>query len=345
MAYPSENLGSRVATRLGSIVSLATIFALLVGVPVALAVFVGWPLPSEVPTMQQVSDAFERQGVPLEVIINGLAIVVWIAWAQLAWALGAETMALVQGRVAGRARVWPGAQMMARALVASAALVVSSLGGVQRASAVPLSALQELEQPEDPSLRSADPGFVVPEAPSAPVAPTSSTSTSSTVASPVTTMPPASPSTTMPSSRVVTPTASMPQTSPGVRSEQVYEVKRGDTFWGLAEEHLGSGMRWREIRDRNVGRAVAAGRTMAHGEDRLDVGWRIILPTTGPASTTTPQLNSSLPQQPMTAPASEAPAGTMLSELEDLEAQLNADTPPMGVPGARSDAGDRLTPE
>lgn len=343
-AYPSVNLGSRVATRLGSIVSLATIFALIVGVPVALAVFVGWPLPHEVPTMQQVSDAFERQGVPLEVIINGLAIVVWIAWAQLAWAIGAETMALVHGRVAGRARVWPGAQMMARALVASAALVVSSLGGVQRASAVPLSALQELEQPEDPSLRSADPGFVVPEAPPAPAAPTGSTP-SSTVAAPATTVPPAPPSTTVPTTRVVTPPASMPQTSPGVRNEQVYEVKRGDTFWGLAEEHLGSGMRWREIRDRNVGRAVAPGRTMAHGEDRIDVGWRIILPTTAPASTTTPQLNSSLPQQPMTAPASEAPPGTMLSELEELEAQLNADTPAMGVPGARRDAGDRVTAE
>ncbi|HMG41415.1 MAG TPA: hypothetical protein VK611_08795, partial [Acidimicrobiales bacterium] len=268
--------------------SLLTIVAVLVGVPVALAVFVGWPLPTKVPTSEGISDVFERDGVPIDVIINGLAVVVWIAWAQLAWALGAETMALVQGRVARHARVWPGAQLMARSLVASAALVVSSLGGVRMSAAAPLAALQEMEQPEDPALRSADPGFVVPPAPPAPPASgaTPSTSVPTTAASSVTSVPQAS------------------------RQEQIYEVTRGDTFWGLAEEHLGSGMRWREIRDRNVGRAVAAGRTMAHGEDRLDVGWRIILPVGGPAAPLSPQLNTSLPPEPLTAPASAAPAGT-----------------------------------
>ena len=321
--YPGLSLWSRVATRFGALLSLLTIVGLVFGVPIALAVFVGWPLPDHVPTADQLRDAFERQGVPLEVIINSLAIVVWIAWAQLAWALGAETMALMQGRIARNARVWPGAQLIARNLVASAALVMSSLGGVRMAAAAPLTALQEIEPPEDPALRAADPGFVVPPAPPPPTTgdasattttspPTTTTSTTAPATTTTTDTPAAARATTSAAAATSAPTSRA--TTPTIRNEQIYEVQRGDTFWGLAEKHLGSGMRWREIRDRNAGRAVAAGRTLSRTDDRLDVGWRLILPATATTGAAAPQLT-----EPLTAPASAAPPGTELAELADAE--------------------------
>ncbi|HEY8546854.1 MAG TPA: LysM peptidoglycan-binding domain-containing protein [Acidimicrobiales bacterium] len=333
------NLGSRVATRLGSIFSLLTIIAVVVGVPAALVVFVGWPLPTKVPTMESLSDAFEREGVPLEVIVNGLAIVVWVAWAQLTWALAAETRALAQGRVARHARVWPGAQMMARSLVASAALVVSSLGGVRTVHAAPLAALQEIEVPEeDASLRSAEPGIVVPDAPPAPTAPTAPGEPDVSGLPGVTPTDPAAAATgvTTPPSTPTAPAAPTAPTGPTVsaptRQETIYEVQRGDTFWGLAEQHLGNGMRWREIRDRNVGRAVAPGRTLGHGEDRLEVGWRIVLPAAGPSLPLSATIDGALPSEPLTAPASVAPPGTELSQLVELEEQLAAEAGVDGVP-------------
>src|SRR5262249_32783389 len=125
---PSPPLASRLTTRLRSLASLLCIVGLVVGVPLALVLLVGWPLPTSVPTWKGISDAFQRQSVPVEVLVNGLAIVVWLAWAQLVWALGAETVALAEGRVARRAPFLPGTQFLARKLVASAALVLASLG-------------------------------------------------------------------------------------------------------------------------------------------------------------------------------------------------------------------------
>jgi nucleoid-associated protein YgaU/DNA-binding SARP family transcriptional activator len=271
-----DHLSSRFLSRLASLSSLLAIVGLLFGVPLALVVYVGWPLPHEVPTWDSVRGAFQREGVPVEVLIKVLAVVVWVAWAQLAWALVAESVALFQGRTARPARVWPGAQLMARRLVASAALVVSSFGSVRTASAAPLAPLQEVEEVADPALytTSAPPDLGPGSHPGVQA---------------------------VPSVGVADRVAPAP-------TEQVYEVQRGDTFWGLAERFMGSGMRWREIRDRNVGRAVAPGRVLTMGEDHLDAGWRILIPSS----------TSTLPTgEPLTAPPSAAPPGTILSTLPE----------------------------
>ncbi|HEV7760576.1 MAG TPA: LysM peptidoglycan-binding domain-containing protein, partial [Acidimicrobiales bacterium] len=314
----SPPLASRFATRVRSLLSLLAITGLLVGVPLALIILVGWPLPTAVPTFDALRDAFERDGVPVEVLINGLAIVVWLAWIQLVWALGAEAVALAEGRVARRARFLPGTQLLARHLVASAALVLSSLGAVRPVAAAPLTALQEVGPANDPVLRSAEPdpfGVVLP-----------TTSTTQARAVTTTTRPPSTTSTTPPTSLPSStsssstsapsapvgpsrPSASAPSPNGG-GTERVYEVQRGDTFWGLAERHLGTGVRWKEIRDRNVGRAVAPGRVLALGDDHLEVGWQLILPASATGT-------SSLPPEPMTAPPWAAPPGTPLAAMAE----------------------------
>ncbi|MBT9174012.1 MAG: hypothetical protein DDT21_02423 [Syntrophomonadaceae bacterium] len=48
-------------------------------------------------------------------------------------------------------------------------------------------------------------------------------------------------------------------------------VVRGDTLWGIAERHLGSGFRWREIYDRNVG-------TIGGDPGLIHPGQQLVLP-------------------------------------------------------------------
>lgn len=49
----------------------------------------------------------------------------------------------------------------------------------------------------------------------------------------------------------------------------VYEVRRGDTLWRIAEKQLGSGTRWREIASANG----------ISNPSRLRVGARLSIPT------------------------------------------------------------------
>lgn len=58
-----------------------------------------------------------------------------------------------------------------------------------------------------------------------------------------------------------------------------YEVARGDTYWSLAEETLGDGKRWPDIRAMNMGRQVAEG-VFLSSESVLRPGWRIVIPAT-----------------------------------------------------------------
>ncbi|MER0240747.1 bacterial transcriptional activator domain-containing protein [Streptomyces sp. HSW2009] len=96
--------------------------ALLIGVPGALAYFVGWPLPDEAPTLETV-----RQPITASVFIDVLTVVVWLAWAQFAACVLVEGKAEISG-VGMPSRV-PGAgpsQLLARQLVAALLLVGAS---------------------------------------------------------------------------------------------------------------------------------------------------------------------------------------------------------------------------
>ena len=55
-------------------------------------------------------------------------------------------------------------------------------------------------------------------------------------------------------------------------------VVRGNTLWGLARTHLGSGLRWREIFELNMGRVQADGRSLTN-PDLILIGWVLELPS------------------------------------------------------------------
>ena len=76
--------------RLRSLAALALLAAITVGIPVLLIAIAGWPLPRQLPDWDRVRIAIQQGDIPAEVVINTLAVIVWIAWAQLVWALGWE---------------------------------------------------------------------------------------------------------------------------------------------------------------------------------------------------------------------------------------------------------------
>ncbi|MEW1777980.1 BTAD domain-containing putative transcriptional regulator [Streptomyces sp. NPDC086777] len=99
--------------------AFVVLLVLVVGVPGALAVAVGWPLPRSAPSMDWLS-----QPIDVQTFLNALTVVVWLAWAQFTACVLVEVKAAVSG-VGLPGRV-PGAgpsQLLARQLVAALLLV------------------------------------------------------------------------------------------------------------------------------------------------------------------------------------------------------------------------------
>lgn len=212
------------------LVSAIVIAALLVLPPLALVAFVGNPMPDRIPDPAAVLDALARTGVGDDVVVNVLAILAWIIWAQIAAALTVEVFAVARQRPTRRLLVLPGLQPLAANLVAAVLLVPAPWSGT-RAVAEPI------------------PTFAPPSA--AAVVDVMSGAAD----------PPPTPAVQAPS-----------------RPAVEYTVKRHDSFWSIAETHLGDGLRWQEIRDRNVGRPQPDGGMVSATSDLVRPGWTLELP-------------------------------------------------------------------
>lgn len=218
---------------------LATIStaALLVGVPIALAAALGSPIT-------RLTDAFASEvtssTMQVEaVLLAGLTMVAWLAWAQLVYAIAIELVAYRRGRMARSIAVFPGLQQTAGRLVAGCALLITSFTptlqlvtpAVAVALPMPYSA-SDVEGAQD-LLKQGNQG----------------------------------------------PTwANVAQTRANPVAAASYTVKAGDTFWSISEQFLGDGLRWSEVREVNVGRAVADGVVLTAQAEALETGWTLALP-------------------------------------------------------------------
>lgn len=227
---------------LRGVASLVATIALLVGVPLLLMTWVGWPLPTSIPSLDAIDQA-ARSGISDEVVVNTLAVIAWVAWAQLTLALVVETVALARGRQPIHLPVLPGFQVTAARLVAGILMIASTMGPARAHAATP-------------------PIPVVAEAPAESAGPADPVGFPNLdhTGSPLTTEPAAP---TAPTPAVDYPTVT---------------VKRHDTYWAIAERTLGDGLRWREILDLNVGRTLPDGTTITAGDDTLHTGWVLLLP-------------------------------------------------------------------
>lgn len=224
--------------------SLVATVVLLVGVPLLLVTWVGWPLPTSMPSLHALEQA-ARSGVRDEVVVKTLAVIAWIAWAQLGLALLVETIAVARGHQAIHLPVLPGFQVTAARLVGGILLIASTVQPARAyAAPLPIPAVAEATveaSAETTTVHSFLPGFGRDDVPP-------------------------------PSLDADLGTAVRPADHPTVT------VQRHDSYWAIAERTLGDGLRWREILDLNVGRTLADGTTITAGDDTLHAGWVLLLP-------------------------------------------------------------------
>jgi LysM domain len=205
----------------------------------ALASWVGWPLPTEVPTLSQIGNALRDTYIPDEFLVKALAVVCWLVWIELVASLLVEGVAYVRGRKAGAVPFAGGLQQGAARLIATVALLGSLLASKGLSSSGGFG-LRALAPPTSQTLVT----LVADEPPAEPAEPLGRAGAAV-------------------GARLAPP--------------PTYEVQRRDTLWDVAERHLGDPFRWREIFTLNQGKVQPDGRCLTD-PDLIHAGWQLELP-------------------------------------------------------------------
>ncbi|MGH9074861.1 MAG: hypothetical protein ACRDZQ_12210, partial [Acidimicrobiales bacterium] len=201
---------TRLARLVNGLGALTLLTGLAAGVPWALWHFVGWPLPHHVPTAAQIGQALNRQGIPDQVLVDALAVVVWLTWATLVASLAAEIPAALCGRRTARLPVAGIFQPVTGHLVAAvvvACLAIAPRPGHANPPGGPGSGLSAITTPR----------------PAAALVVRDPVLTAAT-----------GPLTGPPARTAADTTAAAPETPPPAATPGSYAVQRGDTLWGIA---------------------------------------------------------------------------------------------------------------
>jgi len=231
---------SRVLRALGA---LLVLLVLILGVPLVLGGLIGNPLDSW-------SDL--RAGdISDTAVIDILAAIAWIAWAQFALAFAAEAWARLRGvRLPGHVPgVFAGQQHLARALIAAIFVLgptVVSLAAPAASFATPARATASVS---------------VAQSASVPQSASVSRSAAQLESAPAT----------------ATAHGSGQQARPSTHEYVVPASGGPGTYWDLAEHYLGSGDSWRQIWQLNEGRTQTDGSVML-SPGLLRPGWTVVMP-------------------------------------------------------------------
>ncbi len=266
-----------------AVASALTLAALTVGVFFALLTFgrlPGWDeladLPGEMLT--------DRTAFAL------LTLLAWAAWAVFTGTVAVELVGELTGNQRWRLPAGTPFQATARRLVA-AITMSATLSGPLLARSGPAPTLAAAAAAETADI------VHTPSAVHAQVSVAPPTPNQPSIDRHVTAVAPASPPAT-------------PQ-PPAADQLPAVTVAVGDTPWGIAERHLGRGIRWREIWNLNRGVPQPDGRAWIT-EDLIHPGWRLRLPA------------DAVGVNPPAAPTTPAPAG---SDAPDQPAQTDAPAP------------------
>lgn len=123
-------MASPVKRLVRALFAAVAIVAVLVGVPTLLIAVASWPLPTSVPDWDNVYWSARQGDIPAEFVIKAFACVVWLAWAQIAWALLWELVVNVPRTLHGKAEcpipaTAAPASRLARRLVTAAMLLTA----------------------------------------------------------------------------------------------------------------------------------------------------------------------------------------------------------------------------
>ena len=246
--------------------AFAALVVLLGAIPFALVRYIGWPLPHHMPT----ADMFNRPITP-HLLLDALAVIVWLAWAQFAACVVVELVAARRG--IGMPVHVPGAgpsQFLARQLVAALLMITASA-----ASFVPNLA----HLGEHPAPAAASP--VVAAASRLPAA---DQHAAITAGSPHTGLAAIQNTGSLPALRgesglrVADNSASVASLS----ATKLYRVqpphgRHHDSLWEIAQRHLGDGRRYREIFELNKDRVQPDGSRLTHAA-LIRPGWILMMP-------------------------------------------------------------------
>jgi nucleoid-associated protein YgaU len=115
--------------RLRWLAAVVALLALTIGIPAVLMLVAGWPFPRDVPDWDRIATALGQSDIPAGVVIKTLAVIVWIAWAQLVWALAWELVVnLRRTRTGHPARPTPAVPSIIAVGAARLIAVVLSIG-------------------------------------------------------------------------------------------------------------------------------------------------------------------------------------------------------------------------
>ena len=147
-------------TILRGVAALIAGLVFVIAVPAGLVSYVGWPLPTTIPSIDRIQLAL-RSGIDPQVLINTLAVIVWIVWIQIVITLTTEAIAAIRGRTARRLLVLPGLQPAVAQLVAAITLAVATLGPL-RVAPVAASPLPDAISVTQTQQTSSSPGQELP---------------------------------------------------------------------------------------------------------------------------------------------------------------------------------------
>lgn len=344
--------GGEVARGLLAGMALAIV---VVGLPVLLASVVGWPLPRQVPKLAEIADALGDQRVPETATVwKILAVVLWVAWAQVVVSVAVEVAAVVRG---GLVRPFPGlglAHGVVAPLVAAVALAWPA-GSPRPAGASPAAVPAASAPPP-----SATPAPVPSPAQSAPPAGTAGPA----VGARGTTIEhvvvyrdnlwdlakhylgdgrrseelfdanegrPQADGSALTDAGFLRPgwVLSIPLDAPGTDAATGDVVVRpGDTLWDLAEDHLGDGHRYREVFQRNAERPQPDGGALVD-PDLIEPGWVLAMPASSAPDATVPAPANAMPgDAPPATPTVPAPTPTAVAATTTVPVHAIADHMP-----------------
>ncbi len=277
------------------LVAAGGLVLLVAGVPTALVLAIGGPLPRSMPQFETVITALRYGQIAPTTLLQALALVLWVTWAAVTVGIGLEVAAVLRGTVA---RALPGlgpVQQLATRLVATV-MLLSSVG--TRAAAepppVPPAARAPVEVQADAHVRRD------------PTRPSEQRATSRVwwavrrhdslwsiaertlgdghrwkeIAARNIDRPQPDGGRLRRGDTLIRPgwRLELPQEADIPTPPARVTVSAGDDLWSIAEEHLEDGERWREIHARNRGRRQPDGGRL-EDPDLLRPGWVLHLPT------------------------------------------------------------------
>jgi nucleoid-associated protein YgaU/DNA-binding SARP family transcriptional activator len=264
------NRHPRGAPLLHAVVALSGLVLLVAGTPIVLWQLAGWPLPTSLPSLDDMADGLSRGRIDDTAIVNIVAVMGWLAWLHAVVSALLEAVAWCRGRTAPRLVLGGPVQRLVRNLIATTTVLLSS-------SAVPAAAHTLAATP-------------------APV---------EHVAAVTHAAPGPAGTTGRPEHDRPVGTSSDDAGGEGLTGPS-YVVQRRDTLWGLAQRHLGDPFRWRELFELNQGRRQADGRALTDPNQIL-VGWTLTFPADA-QGITEPGPPPPVAEPPVTCPEPVAPA-------------------------------------